>query len=156
MRICSGPGCLRAVCDAVRFCDECEPVRPVVDAEATLSGIKDHTSGYDAELDRLHQSTRWRTVRVAIIKRDPICKRCDLSISEIVDHVVPAREAISQARLSGRYPLDKYAGYFLRSNLQGLCRSCHGLKTVEEKAHVGPWPDIIAIEQAAPKRAWNF
>ena len=153
MRVCSGPGCLRAVRDAVRFCDECKPVRVADDA---LSGIKDHTSGYDAELDRLHQGTRWRTVRVAIIKRDPICKRCDLSISEIVDHVVPAREAVSQARLSGLYPFDKYAGYFIRSNLMGLCRRCHGVKTTEEKAHVGPWPDIVAAEQAAPKRVWSF
>jgi 5-methylcytosine-specific restriction endonuclease McrA len=89
-------------------------------------------------------------LRVQIVKRDPICRRCDLSISEIVDHIVPAREAVSQGRLSGLYPFDKYAGYFLKSNLQGLCRSCHGVKTTEEKAHVGPWPDIIAMNRPHP------
>lgn len=156
MRVCSGPGCLRAVRDAVRFCDECKPPRITVADDDALAGIKDHTSGYDAELDRLHQSTRWRAVRVQVIKRDPICRRCDLSISEIVDHVVPAREAVSQGRLSGQYPFDKYAGYYLKSNLQGLCRRCHGVKTTAEKAHVGPWPDIVAVEQATPKRVHHF
>ena len=156
MRVCSGPGCLRAVRDDVRFCGECKPARPVVDVDATLSGIKDHTSGYDAVLDSLRKGTRWQRLRVLVVKRDPICKRCDLSLTEIVDHVVPAREAVSQGQLSGRFPLDKYAGYYLKSNLQGLCRSCHGLKTLEEKAHAGPWPDIVAVEQSAPKRSFRF
>src|SRR5579872_2691093 len=110
MRVCSGAGCLRAVKDSVRFCDECKPVQA---GSNTLDGIKDHTSGYDAELDGLRKGTRWQRVRASLIRRDPVCKRCHLRISEIGDHIVPAREAISQAQLSGKYPGDRYAGYYL-------------------------------------------
>jgi 5-methylcytosine-specific restriction endonuclease McrA len=150
MRICSGPGCLRAVPEGVRFCDDCKP------AKSATTEIRSHTSGYDAELDRLRKSQRWQQLRVRVIHRDPLCKRCGLTISEIADHIVPAREAIEQARASGRYPLDRSAGYFLFSNLQGLCRPCHYTKTNEDKLHVGEWPDIVAVERAAPKRKFVF
>ena len=150
MRVCSGPGCLRAVLDAVRLCDECKPQS--IDGD----GIRSHTTGYDATLDALRKSIRWQRLRASVIKAQPLCARCELRISEIVDHVVPALVAIAQAQLSGRYPMDKYAGYFLRSNLKGVCRPCHGAKTLEEKAHVGEWPDVVAIEAAAPKKRWTF
>ena len=78
-----------------------------------------------------------------------------LSLSEIADHIVPAREAIAQCRASGAY-LDRNAGYYLMSNLQGLCRPCHWVKTNEDKTHTGPWPDVIEAERAAPKRQFVF
>jgi hypothetical protein len=73
-----------------------------------------------------------------------------------VDHKVPAGIAIAQAQASGKYPFDKWAGFFLQGNLEGLCRSCHGVKTLEDKTHVGEWPDVVAIEAAAPKKVWSF
>lgn len=149
MRLCSGEGCLRAVPDDVRYCDECKPPQPQDD------GLKEHSSAYDELLDKLRKGTRWQAVRAQVVRRDPICKRCDRRVSEIVDHIVPAREAIAQAQVSGRY-LDRYAGYYLMSNLQGLCRSCHWDKTLEDKTHVGPWPDVVAVEANAPKRRWSF
>ena len=149
MRICSGAGCLRKIADGIRFCDECKPASPVDD------GIRNHTSGYDAELDRLRNTPRWRRTRARVVQRQPFCKRCDVAVTEIVDHIVPAREAISQTRVA-MYNLDRNAGYFLESNLQGLCRSCHGLKTLEDKAHVGPWPDVVAIERAKFRRTFSF
>ena len=148
MRICSGAGCLRKVREDVRFCDDCQPTR-------TASDIKIHSHAYDETLDNLRKGTRWQKLRATIVRRQPLCARCELSITEIVDHVVPAREAISQAQLSGRY-IDKFAGYFLESNLQGLCRPCHWVKTNEDKAHTGPWPDVLAKEDAAPKRRFSF
>ncbi|MGD0238299.1 MAG: HNH endonuclease [Syntrophorhabdales bacterium] len=150
MRICSGPGCLRSVPDDVRFCDDCKPVG------APPDDIRSHTTGYTDELDALHKGTRWQRVRSLVIKRDPLCRRCGRYISEIVDHIVPAREAIAQAQLSGRYPLDRNAGYYLQSNLQGLCRPCHHAKTEEDKTHVGPWPDVVEAEALAPKKVWTF
>jgi 5-methylcytosine-specific restriction endonuclease McrA len=150
MRICSGPGCLRAVQDNVTFCDECKPAR------ASTDEIRNHTSGYDAELDRLRKGPRWQRIRKAVVLRDPLCQRCQLRITDEIDHIVPAREAIEQARASGRYLFDKYAGYYLKSNLQGLCRIDHHAKTLEDKAHTGAWPDVIAREQAAPKRRYTF
>lgn len=152
MRLCSGPGCLRAIPDALRFCDECKPTP----TPPTEDDIKQHTSGYDAELDRLRKGPRWQRTRRAVVLRNPLCQRCELHITEEVDHIVPAREAIAQAQNSGRYIGDRYAGYYLKSNLQGLCRVCHRAKTLEEKAHTGPWPDVVAREAAAPKRRFAF
>jgi hypothetical protein len=77
-------------------------------------------------------------------------------VSEIVDHKVPAGVAIVQVQESGRYPLDKWAGFYLLSNLDGLCRPCHYLKTMEDKTHTGPWPDVLAREAEAPKKVWTF
>jgi hypothetical protein len=77
-------------------------------------------------------------------------------MSEICDHIVPAAIAIMQAQESKRYPYDKWAGYYLKSNLQGLCRPCHGLKTTEDKCHVGPWPNVLEAEDKAPKKVWTF
>lgn len=152
MRICSGSGCLRAVPDDVRFCDECKP--PVV-VEDPVEAIKNHTTGYDAELDRLRKGPRWQRLSHRVIGEQPMCAMCDRRISELTDHMVPAREAIAQAQLSERY-LDRYAGYYLRSNLQGLCRPCHFQKTIDDKTHTGPWPDVVAAEMAAPKRRFIF
>lgn len=152
VRVCSGPGCLRAVPDGTRSCIDCKPTVQAVTGER----IKDHTSGYDAELDKLRKGTRWQRTRKEIVKRDPLCQRCQLRITAEVDHKVPAPEAIAQAQASGLYPGDKFAGYYLKSNLQGLCIEDHRAKTLEDKLHTGPWPDVVAIEQAQPKRAYHF
>ena len=151
MRICSGAGCLRAVQDSVRYCDECKPSRKAADE------IREHTSGYDAELDRLRKGPKWQRVRREVVLRDPLCRRCELHITEEVDHIVPAREAIAQAQTSGHYTLNPTAGYYFKTNLQGLCRECHRAKTIEDKTHVGDWPDIVEKERAAMKaRVWSF
>ncbi len=111
---------------------------------------------YDADMERLNNSPRWRTVRGQAIRRQPLCARCDRAVAEIVDHIVPARDAIAQAQQSGAYNIDRYAGYFLVSNLQGLCRPCHWTKTNEDKLHTGSWPDVVAVERAQPKRRYSF
>jgi 5-methylcytosine-specific restriction endonuclease McrA len=149
MRLCSG--CQTKVPDAVRFCDGCKAERGIVPGAG-----KEHTTGYDAVLDGLRKGTRWQRTRSVVIKRDPLCKRCDVAVSEIVDHIVPAAVAIQQAQASEVFPYDKYAGYYLKSNLQGICRPCHHIKTIEDKTHVGPWPDVVAKEQAQPKKVWTF
>jgi 5-methylcytosine-specific restriction endonuclease McrA len=152
LRICSGSGCLRAVNDEVRFCDDCKPVATVVhDAD-----IKEHGLGYDEALDRLRKGSRWRKIRDLAIRACPLCARCELAVSVEVDHIVPAREAIAQAQASGAHPLDKYAGYFLLSNLQGLCRKCHYTKTLEDKTHTGEWDSVVEKHQRTTRRTWTF
>ena len=153
MRLCSGPGCRRAIPDGKRFCGECQAERnaPLPQAD----DIRQH-GGYHGEIDKIERGPHWKRVRDVVIKRDPLCKRCELRISEIADHIVPAEVAIAQAQESGMYPFDKYAGYYLLSNLQGLCRPCHYAKTIEDKTHTGPWPDVVAAEAAAPKKRWTF
>lgn len=148
MRLCSG--CQTKVEDNVRYCDECQPQTPSTDE------IHTHTTAYDELLDKLRKGTRWQRLRLYVVRQEPFCRRCGEAVTEIVDHIVPAAIAIMQAQLSKRWPFDRYVGYYLRTNLQGLCRSCHGTKTLEDKSHVGPWPDVVAKEIAAPKRRWAF
>jgi 5-methylcytosine-specific restriction enzyme A len=150
MRICSGAGCLRAVNDEVRFCDECKPIVEVQD------DTRAHTLSDRERFRALYSGPRWQKLRVRVIQRCPLCARCELSISEIADHIVPSGVAIAQAQESGKYA-DLYAGFFFMSNLQGLCRSCHYDKTMEDKTHSGPWPDVVEKERLTPpKRMWSF
>ncbi len=148
MRICSGAGCLRAVEDDVRFCDECKP-------QTSTDGTREHTTGYDARLNIVKKSTRWQRLRALVVRAQPMCQRCRKRLTEIVDHIIPAEIAVMQAKLSGKY-LDPMAGYFIRSNLQGLCRVCHRAKTDEDKAHVGEWPDVVQEDARKGKRTWSF
>ncbi len=151
MRMCSG--CQTKIPDDVRFCDKCKAERSPV----TLDGIKEHTVTDRERYAFLYKSERWkRGISPRVLCKYPFCARCQMRISEIVDHVVPVGVVIVQAQQSGRYPFDKWAGFYLISNLQGLCRACHAIKTAEDKAHVGPWPDAVAKEVAAPKKVWSF
>lgn len=156
MRLCSGAGCGRAIPSDVRFCDECKADRGGVASD----GIKQHSgsnpNSYNPALDALRKGTRWQRRRELVLKKSPFCARCQTARAEIVDHIVPAIEAIRQVRESKRYPLDMNAGYYLISNLQGLCRPCHGEKTTEDKNHTGPWPDVVAAEAARPKKVYSF
>lgn len=149
MRICSGAGCLRAIPEDARFCDECHPDTKVGD------GIREHTSGYTAELDAQRKSGKWQGVRARALTQHPFCARCN-AVTEIIDHIVPAAIAVQEVRDSGRYPLQPWLGYYLASNLQGLCRKCHYVKTTEDKVHVGPWPSVLDAEDRAPKKKWTF
>jgi 5-methylcytosine-specific restriction endonuclease McrA len=142
---------LRAVADDVRFCDECAPVKQTAD-----DGIREHTLTDRERYARLYSSLRWHRVRVAIVREQPLCRRCGLSLTEIVDHIIPAGVVITQARDSGLWKTDRFAGFFFRSNLQGLCRECHWLKTMEDKTHTGPWPNAVEAERAKPKVKYWF
>lgn len=121
-------------------------------------GIAQHRDGglYDDELDAQRKSGRWQRIRAGVLQRHPMCARCEIAIAEIVDHIVPAAVAVAQARESKRYPFDRWAGYYLTGNLQGLCRSCHGIKTTEDKAHTGPWPSAVEAEANKPRNVWSF
>jgi 5-methylcytosine-specific restriction endonuclease McrA len=130
MHLC--PGCQTKIPDTVRRCEACSAERSAV----TPVG-RTHSSGYEEQLDRLRKSPRWQKVRARRLSLNPFCQRCKTAVGEIVDHIVPAWEAIRQCRESGRWPFDSMAGYFLLSNLQSLCRACHAVKTAEDKAHMG-------------------
>jgi len=150
VRICSGAGCLRAVPEDARYCEDCKP------APIQVDDTREHSNAYTAELDAYRKSLRWQSIRARVICEQPLCARCERHISEIVDHVVPAQIAVQQARDSGRFSLDRSAGYFFRSNLQGLCRPCHWVKTLEDKTHVGPWLDVVTTELNKAKRSHSF
>lgn len=152
MRLCSG--CRTKVPDTVRFCDECKAER-----KTAVDGGREHTC---ATTDRsryqfLYEGNRWQDgIRPRVLQRDPLCKRCQCAPSALVDHIVPCGEAIRQVRESGRFPFSPHAGFFLLSNLQGLCYGCHSRKTAEDKQHTGEWPSVLEREDAAPKKKWSF
>lgn len=82
---------------------------------------------------------RWRKIRDAVLRREPLCRSCRLLGLDVeatdVDHIVPrARGGTDEA-----------------SNLQPLCHSCHSKKTATEDVErdqlgkvVGP--NVIANE----------
>ena len=149
MRICSGVGCLRAIPEDQRFCLDCGPQPKPTD------GIRSHTLTDRERYGSLYGSSRWTRLRAQVVREQPMCARCRKALTAIVDHVIPAGIAIVQAQESGKYQ-GKYAGFYLRSNLQGLCRACHYVKTDEDKGHTGAWQDVTARDAHAPKRQWSF
>lgn len=151
MRLCGK--CQTKVEDNVRFCDACTTERGKTVAS---DDIRQHTVSDRVTFAFLYASDRWkRSVQPKAMKLYPLCARCS-AITQLIDHVVPAGEAIRQAQVSGRYPLSKYAGFYFISNLQGLCAPCHGIKSLEDKRHIGTWPDAVAKEQQQPKKVWSF
>lgn len=70
---------------------------------------------------RWYRTARWRGLRAQVISEEPLCRTCKkeqrIAATTDVDHVVPHR---------GDYRL-----FWDRSNLQGLCHTCHSRKTFE-------------------------
>lgn len=70
--------------------------------------------------DKRIRGAKLQKIRIALFKREPMCRRCLASgfatIAEHVDHIIPL-----------------YAGgEDIDSNRQPLCISCHKLKTIED------------------------
>jgi 5-methylcytosine-specific restriction endonuclease McrA len=149
VRICSGAGCLRAVADDVRYCDSCKPVTQHNTTSPT------HTNADRERYAFLYSSGMWTKLRAVVIREQPMCQRCGLKLTAIIDHIVPAGVAIQQAIDSGKYA-NKYAGFYIRSNLQGLCRSCHLWKTIEDKTHVGVWINVVDKDKRIIKKIYSF
>jgi 5-methylcytosine-specific restriction endonuclease McrA len=136
--------------DDVRFCDECKPQPTQTDDIRSMVSDRE-------QYGWVYTCDRWtKVVRPKVLCRQPMCARCGCKLSVIVDHIVPIGIAIVQAQDSGVYKVDKYAGAFLLSNLQGLCRVCHRAKTDEDKRHSGAWPNVVETEARQPRKVWTF
>jgi 5-methylcytosine-specific restriction endonuclease McrA len=153
MRLCGG--CQTAIPDTTKgLCAKCKAERN----KLSTDGIREHTISDRVRFEFLYVGERWkRQVQPKALKACPMCARCGVRVSQLVDHIVPAGEAIRQAQVGGLYPGSPYAGFYFTTNLQGLCRECHGIKSLEDKAPRNePWPDVVAKEQAKPKKVWYF
>jgi 5-methylcytosine-specific restriction endonuclease McrA len=148
LRICSGVGCLRSVPDSVRFCDDCKPI--------TDDSIKVHSLSDGERFSFLYKGARWQKVRREALRNFPTCAVCSVALSVIVDHIVPSGVAIGQAQANGHWPFDQYAGFYFVTNLQGLCRDCHYTKTLADKTHTGPWPDVCERQLNQRVKLWSF
>ena len=69
-----------------------------------------------------YHSKEWRSLRVEIIKDQPICVSCKakglITLTKVIDHIIPVQEYKGS-------PLDK-------TNLQGLCKECDDIKRGQE------------------------
>lgn len=68
---------------------------------------------------RWYASARWRRLRLAVLQAEPFCRTCRAagrrSLTVDIDHI---RKHAGDRRL-----------FWDRSNLQGLCKPCHTVKT---------------------------
>ena len=65
----------------------------------------------------IYDSKRWRILRRKVLYDYPICQTCDEELATDVDHIRPIEQGGEPWSLS---------------NLQALCRRCHGRKTKAE------------------------
>ena len=67
---------------------------------------------------------RWRTYRRSYLQGHPLCVRCQsvgmVSVATEVDHIKPVVDGQDDP------------GFWVESNHQGLCKSCHSRKTMKE------------------------
>jgi hypothetical protein len=103
MKLC-GKGCGSKIADDARCCAACAAERNATPQRAD-EGRQHNT--YDVELDAQRKSGRWQRRRQEAIKRCPMCARCDVAQSEIVDHIIPAQIAVQQARGRAVGPLGR-------------------------------------------------
>ena len=72
---------------------------------------------------RFYNGTRWHKLKELKLGRDPLCEECKRQgrpkLAQHVHHLIPRK----------RMPELSY----VLSNLESLCRSCHGKETAREK-----------------------
>ncbi|TFJ92147.1 HNH endonuclease signature motif containing protein [Lentibacillus salicampi] len=111
-----------------------KPRRPCAEPGCTVltdeSYCNEHQKNYHKDHDRYRKTSHkrgydwnWRKYRLSFLVRNPLCKYCGdrgmtVPATE-VDHIVPHR---------GDRQL-----FWDASNHQGLCKSCHSIKTAKEK-----------------------
>lgn len=131
MRLCSGAGCGRKVADDVRYCDECRTER-TDNAEPVRDGWH---RAQDDPLLLEYKGERWnKGVRPRVLAKYPMCVDCKTALSQIADHNIPARVLIAECRRRKLFPLERYPGFYIFSNLRGRCHKCHNAKSRVEDA----------------------
>jgi len=134
MRLCSGPGCGRAIPDGQRFCDECQKEQPAKPSRWERSKTD--------PIMKLFSNPRWQRFRRLVQQQYPMCNGCHSAPSAVADHRIPARLICRVAKELGLFPFDAWGGFYIRDNMQGLCHSCHNTKTKTEDGQ--DWTDELA------------
>lgn len=81
--------------------------------------FKQRMRKYSSERDPFLESKEWRRIRKVVIAEEPVCFKCHRKPSVDAHHVKPRQE----------YPELKLE----RSNLRGICKSCHWVETQREQ-----------------------
>ena len=98
--------CAHSGCGALTTTGRC-PMHPRRDTRPPAS-----RRGYGAA---------WRSLRLEILRRDPICKMCGVAPSVHVDHIIPRAQGGSDRP----------------DNLRGLCQRDHNARTARETGGFG-------------------
>ena len=82
-----------------------------------------HKAEYEAaratlEHRKMYNTARWRLVRANVLRTQPLCAECGHRAAQVVHHVVDAVAWMAKGE-----------SFFDRTNLQGLCTSCHNVHT---------------------------
>lgn len=117
---CREPGCPGLV-DRPEHLGRCASHRNLYDKRRGSSASR----GYGAA---------WRKLRAQVIKQEPLCRRCRRANTTTVDHILPK----------------ELGGTDARSNLQGLCKACHDIKTAQEDGRWTGSPQSRVIVVAGP------
>ncbi len=95
-------------------------VQPKIEADIVRIGQRENSNkrGY---------GWRWQKYRIGFLKKNPLCVHCKendvITTATDVDHKIPAKPS---------EPL-----FWDKSNHQGLCHSCHSIKTATEDGGFG-------------------
>ena len=76
----------------------------------------------DKDSQAFYESVAWRRLRRIKLQMNPLCEECGRAKATTADHIVPIKQ--------GGATLDV-------SNLQSLCGSCHGRKSIREGSRFG-------------------
>ena len=111
---CSYPGCPKLTFE--RYCAE---HKKIMNAQYDMR-LRDRGAA------EFYHSREWKRLRQNFLIEHPFCVECrkvgKLTKATVVDHVVPIRQ--------GGPALDE-------NNLQSLCASCHGSKSIKEGSRYG-------------------
>ena len=111
---CAYPGCPRLTHE--RYCIE----------HKKLMDARYDASFRDRRVREFYASSEWRKLRQNYLIEHPFCVECRkagrLTKASVVDHIVPIRQ--------GGPALEE-------GNLQALCASCHGSKSIREGSRFG-------------------
>ncbi len=114
--------CPKIVAYGEPCCDECRRFYEVAKRE----NVKRWQISKREESHPNYRTAKWQHVRSAYLSRKPLCERCEAmgltTPARIVDHIIPIKQG---------------GDWFVFSNLQSLCISCHASKTADDKRRYG-------------------
>lgn len=115
------PAAPRKVCSC-RGCPVCQGRCPELTTGGKCASCLSQSRKAHRGNDYIYSSPRWKGLRRSVLREQPFC--CEPGCSELthdIDHITPI-------------DIDPERKWD-RTNLQGLCRSCHSRKTAKEVLH---------------------
>ena len=107
---CAYPGCPELVHE--RYCEKHKQV-----ADKQYNQFQ-----RNKQAQAFYESAAWRRLRRIKLEMNPICEECKKGKATTADHIVPIKQDGAALDIN---------------NLQSLCGSCHGKKSIKEGSRFG-------------------